>query len=109
MSRLLIVSNRLPVSVKKADGQLSYVRSVGGVATGLSSLETPVETFWIGWPGIAQDELTPQDGQDIAERLVQEQCAGVHLSEQAVQEYYLGFCNETIWPLFHYFPLYFSL
>jgi len=106
MSRLLIVSNRLPVSVKKVDGELSYERSVGGVATGLSSLETPVETFWIGWPGIAQDELTPQDEQAIDARLEQEQCAGVHLSEQAVQEYYLGFCNKTIWPLFHYFPLY---
>lgn len=106
MSRLLIVSNRLPVSITKVDGQLHYKRSVGGVATGLSSLKTPVETFWIGWPGIARDELTPEDEQAISGQLTREQCSGVHLSAQAVEEYYLGFCNETIWPLFHYFPLY---
>src|SRR6056300_1559257 len=106
MSRLLLVSNRLPVSVRKVDGQLSYKRSVGGVATGLSSLKTPVETFWIGWPGIARDELTPEDERVVADYLTHVNCSGVHLSAQAVEEYYLGFSNKTIWPLFHYFPLY---
>ena len=106
MNRVLIVSNRLPVSVVEKDGQLLFHRSVGGVATGLSSLETPVETHWIGWPGIARDGLSPAQVSQIDEHLAKETCSAVHLSREDEQEYYLGFSNETIWPLFHYFPLY---
>lgn len=106
MTRILIVSNRLPVSIARTEEGLSFSRSVGGLATGLSSLETPVETHWIGWPGLAEDELWPADRKQIDAHLVQEDCSAVHLTEAQVQDYYLGFSNGTIWPLFHYFTLY---
>ena len=106
MNRLLIVSNRLPVSAVDKDGTLEFVKSVGGLATGLSSLNTPVKTHWIGWPGIASDGLTPENQIQVDRQLDKMACSPVHLSSQDVQEYYLGFSNETIWPLFHYFNLY---
>ncbi|MFC1761602.1 bifunctional alpha,alpha-trehalose-phosphate synthase (UDP-forming)/trehalose-phosphatase [Planctomycetota bacterium] len=104
MQRLLIVSNRLPVSVSCNEGQLAYARSVGGVATGLSSLESPVSSHWIGWPGLAEDTLTDTQHHKIDAHLAAEDCSGVHLTHKQVQDYYLGFSNRTIWPLFHYFP-----
>ena len=69
MDRLLIVSNRLPVSVTQTGTELEFKPSVGGVATGLSSLKSPLQTCWIGWPGIAWDRLTDLEEQTIADRL----------------------------------------
>ncbi len=105
MDRLLIVSNRLPVSVGKNDKGLQFSRSVGGVATGLSSLESPVESHWIGWSGMAANHLTMEEADQVNARLKEENCTGVPLSDEQVQQYYLGFSNRTIWPLFHYFFL----
>lgn len=106
MNRILIVSNRLPVSVVEKEGTLEFTKSVGGLATGLSSLTTPVKTHWIGWPGIASDGLTLDKRNEVDHELDKLSCSPVHLSSQDVQQYYLGFSNETIWPLFHYFNLY---
>lgn len=51
MTRLVIVSNRLPVTIqKKGDEYVSSVSS-GGLATGLSALPDAIEKIWIGWPG----------------------------------------------------------
>jgi trehalose 6-phosphate synthase/phosphatase len=51
--RLIIISNRLPVKAnQKENGEISFQRSEGGLATGLGSLETNIEKHWIGWPGI---------------------------------------------------------
>jgi trehalose-6-phosphate synthase len=54
MSRLILVSNRLPVSVVKGRRGLRFERSVGGLATGLGHLSKSYDSIWIGWPGIAQ-------------------------------------------------------
>ncbi|MCF7975131.1 MAG: bifunctional alpha,alpha-trehalose-phosphate synthase (UDP-forming)/trehalose-phosphatase [Phycisphaerae bacterium] len=104
--RILTISNRLPVSAIEKDGHLEFVKSVGGLATGLASLTTPVKTHWIGWPGIASDDLTPESQARLDHQLDKMACSPVHLSSRDIQEYYLGFSNETIWPLFHYFNLY---
>jgi len=57
MARIIIVSNRLPVTAKKQKDKLSYQQSVGGLATGMSSFHENYECLWVGWPGIAKDEL----------------------------------------------------
>jgi trehalose 6-phosphate synthase/phosphatase len=100
------VSNRLPVSISQNEGKLAFNRSVGGLATGLASLETPVETHWIGWPGLPEEQLSPEQHREIDATLARESCSPVHLGEAQIEDYYLGFSNGTIWPLFHYFPLY---
>jgi trehalose 6-phosphate synthase/phosphatase len=52
MSRLLIVSNRLPVSVERRKGKLHFKGSVGGVATGLGSYHESHESLWVGWADV---------------------------------------------------------
>lgn len=51
MSRLVIVSNRLPVTIQKQGNEFVCSASSGGLATGLSALSSSIEKIWIGWPG----------------------------------------------------------
>ena len=61
MSRLLIVSNRLPINIVKKDNTFTFQPSVGGVATGLDSISKSKDTLWIGWPGVALEKLKGQE------------------------------------------------
>ena len=104
MGKILFVSNRLPVTVSKHDKELTYEESIGGLATGLKSFYKHGENLWIGWPGLSDDELKPKSKKEIQTTLEEEyQCVPVFLSEDDIDQYYYGFSNNTIWPLFHYF------
>lgn len=104
MGKIIFVSNRLPITVKKQDGELSYNESIGGLATGLKSYHQQGGSLWAGWPGIASDELIEEEQLTIEKELDEKyQSLPVYLSEQEIEQYYHGFSNETIWPLFHYF------
>jgi trehalose 6-phosphate synthase/phosphatase len=102
MKKLFIVSNRLPITVSKRDGSLKLQSSVGGLATGLDSFHKSYKSLWIGWPGYVASQDGPEKRQ-IARRLKEKNCYPVFLSPYDVENYYHGFCNKTIWPLFHYF------
>jgi trehalose 6-phosphate synthase/phosphatase len=104
MQRLLIVSNRLPITILERKGELHVEPSVGGLATGLGSWYKTSNSIWIGWAGIGRKKMKRE--KDIMAKLLSENCHPVPLSEHDVEAYYQGFCNRTIWPLFHYFPLY---
>lgn len=100
---VVLVSNRLPVSVTKSStGELTYNTSAGGLATAMSSLEVE-DKIWVGWPGIDDDALTDDDREQITIELEAHGCYPVFLSKQQVEEYYEGYSNNTLWPLFHYF------
>src|ERR1700691_6307342 len=101
MSGLIIVSNRLPISVKKVNGRLEFFPSIGGLATGLASYTADKRNKWIGWPGIASDELSEKERQLIAEELRQHNCYPVFLSKTLLNDYYNGYSNSLLWPLFH--------
>lgn len=109
--RLIIVSNRLPVNLTKRSGQYSFEESAGGLVSGLKNYlksKDPsvknLEYLWIGWPGASVDEKSRGA---IAEKLNKElNSHPVFLTERTAEKFYYGFCNETIWPLFHYFPSY---
>lgn len=101
MSQVIIVSNRLPVSVKKQDGKLEFYPSLGGLATGLSSYAKDKRNTWIGWPGIASDELTKHDREKIVEELAKHNCRPVFLKQKQIDEFYNGYSNAVLWPLFH--------
>ena len=110
--RLLIVSNRLPIVTVEEKGQLLFRESAGGLVSGISayldslrgsSFARP-ESRWIGWPGVTVEDPAQQ-------ALVTETLRGFHahpvfLSDRSMDQFYHGFCNKTIWPLFHYFPSY---
>lgn len=114
MSRLIIISNRLPFSVKpNADAPDGYefTASSGGLVSALASYlerrtaEDPdFRSIWVGWPGATID---PAHEAAITERALGEKNAlPVYLSEPDMNDFYHGFCNSTLWPLFHYFPSY---
>jgi len=110
--RLVIVSNRLPITVRLENGTIAYGESAGGLATGLSSfLDSYRSHFpdregyvWVGWPG---STIPPDHQEDVRQTLAkQHRALPVFLSGEEMDEFYLGFCNKTLWPLFHYFPSY---
>jgi len=102
-SKLIVVSNRLPISVSKTDGKLTFKESPGGLATAMSSLGEDRDMIWIGWPGIASDNLTSADKRAINRRLKAGGYVPVYLTAKQVADFYDGYSNDTLWPLFHYF------
>lgn len=107
MQRLLIVSNRLPVSISRRKTSLKFQPSPGGLATGIASLvESGYRSLWIGWPGIAGEKVSAEDKRDIQRHLKELNCHPLYLTQKDIDNYYYGFCNRTIWPLFHYFTQY---
>ncbi|HEX8762499.1 MAG TPA: bifunctional alpha,alpha-trehalose-phosphate synthase (UDP-forming)/trehalose-phosphatase [Candidatus Saccharimonadales bacterium] len=103
---VVIVSNRLPISVSKRNGELVFTPSSGGLATAMASIGGDGNQFdrqWIGWPGIAADELTPAERTAIIKHLRRHNCYPVFLTRQQVRLFYEGYANDTLWPLFHYF------
>src|SRR5690606_13503159 len=80
--------------------------SVGGLATGMKSIHQNSDSLWIGWAGVASDEIDQATEQKIKDLSYKEKCIPVPLSEQELDEYYYGFSNRVLWPLFHYFTEY---
>lgn len=102
-TKLIIVSNRLPISVTKQDGQLRFSESTGGLATAMQSLPADKSRLWIGWPGIASDELTAKERRQVNSYLEERGYIPVHLTSEEIDLFYSGYSNDTLWPLFHYF------
>lgn len=105
MSQVIIVSNRLPITVKKIDGNLLYEASMGGVATGLSSYVKNRKNKWIGWPGIPSEELTEADKRAVIRELAKRNCVPVFLGRKDLADFYNGYSNSLLWPVFHNLPL----
>ncbi|MCX4240240.1 bifunctional alpha,alpha-trehalose-phosphate synthase (UDP-forming)/trehalose-phosphatase [Paraliomyxa miuraensis] len=99
MSRLIIVSNRLPVQLDDRGG---LVRSTGGLTSAMRGLgEVPHR--WVGWPG--QLSSSAADGREaLTRRLREEQgCEPVFIDDEvAYEQFYEGYSNATLWPLLHY-------
>ncbi len=106
MSRIIIVSNRLPITIKKSKDKLSFQQSVGGLATGMSSLQKGNEFLWVGWPGITLDQINNKEKDDLCKKMDKLGFYQVFLSQTHIEDYYNGFCNKTIWSLFHCFTQY---
>jgi trehalose 6-phosphate synthase/phosphatase len=105
--RLIIVSNRLPVSVEMETAVPHFKETTGGLVTGLSSYlssnhRNPPFTrkyLWVGWPG--QTVETSQQKLVTQRCITEHRASPVYLSQEEMDRFYLGFCNKTIWPLFH--------
>ncbi len=93
MSRLIVVSNRVSAPADPAAG------SAGGLAMALSSALKTYDGLWFGWSGETVDAFTGTlNYEDRAGVTV----ALVDLEAQDVDEYYNGYANKTLWPLFHH-------
>ena len=108
MAKLILISNRLPVTVELDKGNnISYNPSTGGLATGLSSLSKIHECVWIGFSGIAIDTIDKNKRLVITDDLIKKfSYYPVPLTAHDLKLYYFGFSNKTLWPLFHYFQVY---
>ena len=103
MSKIHILSNRLPYQIEKVEEEFNLKPSVGGLATGMKSVYKKYNGSWIGWPGLSLDDLSSTDQKNVDKAFAKENCVPVHLTEEQINLYYEGFSNKTIWPLFHYF------
>ena len=99
--RLVIVSNRLPITARIRDGQLSLTASSGGLATGLGGLHERLDGVWVGWPGDVWGFSAGQR-EELDRQLQKRRIVPVHLTRQEVRQSYEGFSNAVVWPLFHY-------
>jgi len=105
LNNLIIVSNRLPISVIKLNNKLAFYPSIGGLATGLAGYAKNKKNKWIGWPGIASDKLTEQEKNTITKKLLEHNCYPVFLTQKQLDGFYNGYSNSILWPLFHSIPI----
>jgi trehalose 6-phosphate synthase len=92
---LVIVANRLPVDrVENEDGSTSWRRSPGGLVTAIEPVMRANDGAWIGWPGGTVQDHEPfvEDGLSLVP---------VGLTASEIEEFYEGFSNATLWPLYH--------
>lgn len=91
----MVVANRLPVDrVVHPDGTEGWKRSPGGLVSALAPVMRQQDGSWVGWVGSPDEAPEPfhSDGMDLV---------AVGLSENEIEEYYEGFSNATLWPLYH--------
>lgn len=93
MSRLIVISNRVSAPTNSQSG------AQGGLAVALSAALREMGGIWFGWSGEVTDEFTGHISFQRAEGVTS---ATVDLEAQDVEEYYNGYANRTLWPLFHY-------
>ncbi|HEY0326082.1 MAG TPA: alpha,alpha-trehalose-phosphate synthase (UDP-forming) [Allosphingosinicella sp.] len=94
MSRLIVISNR--VSAPKGR---SPAGAQGGLAVALGAMLREYRGLWFGWSGEKTDHFTGQINMHREDGIT---TATIDLEEQDVDEYYNGYANRTLWPLFHY-------
>ncbi|KAJ4338230.1 Trehalose-6-P synthase/phosphatase complex synthase subunit [Ascochyta clinopodiicola] len=101
--RLLLVSNRLPITIKRADeGKYEMSMSSGGLVSGLSGLSKTTTFQWYGWPGL---EVPENEVTGLKDQLKSEYNAvPIMLDDELADRHYNGFSNAIMWPLFHYHP-----
>ncbi len=91
----VLVANRLPVDLETLpDGSQRWKSSPGGLVTALEPFLRSRRGAWIGWPGVPDAQAEPVTDGDIT-------LYPVALSDADVANYYEGFSNTTLWPLYH--------
>ena len=103
MVKVLVVSNRIPVTLKRSpDGEYEYNMSSGGLVTALQGLKKTSTFQWFGWPGWE----VPADEQEKVTRELNDKfkATPIFLSDEVAELHYNGFSNSILWPLFHYHP-----
>jgi trehalose 6-phosphate synthase/phosphatase len=95
---LIVLSNRLPITLRSERGGTKVERAPGGLVAALDPALASRGGAWVGWPGGPLPRGL-ELGEGVGYRLVP-----VPLSQNEVRRFYLGFANRTLWPLLHSFP-----
>jgi trehalose 6-phosphate synthase/phosphatase len=103
-NRLIVVSNRLPLTLRMIEDRWTTERSSGGLASAMDPILRNKDGIWIGWAGTSEgnnDEVRKSVLEDWAQN---EQCFAVDLPQEIATGFYEGYSNQTLWPVFHNFP-----
>lgn len=110
MSRLLVISNRLPFSVSRSVDEITVRQSSGGLVSAIKSYfeseenesEIYTDKIWIGSVDAPQEDWLMAEEQNTVQSDFG--IVPIFLDNVIYDGYYNGFANSTLWPLFHYFP-----
>lgn len=98
--RLVLISNRLPVSIRRSNGKWDISPSSGGLVSALGPILRNRGGLWMGWPGTTKvgnlNRVLKTEESKIGYSL-----SPIGLSSDEKKNFYHGFSNEVIWPLFH--------
>jgi alpha,alpha-trehalose-phosphate synthase [UDP-forming] len=101
-NRIILVSNRLPFVLKKDEEEEWLVEaSSGGLITALVPVLQKQGGVWIGWSGAVGNDEHIDTALRNAEAEFGYELKAVELDKKEVHNFYNGFSNEIIWPLFH--------
>ena len=90
--KVVVIANRLPVAYD-TESQ-SWSTSPGGLVSALTPILQDTQGSWVGWSGISDQEFEPFEHSGINQ-------VPITLSQEEYEEFYVGFCNGTLWPLYH--------
>ena len=98
-SGLVVISNRLPLRFEPGDSEAGgpnagWQPSPGGLVSALTPVLRRRGGVWIGWAGHFGNDAVPDSYEGIALR-------GVPITEEEYDDFYVGFANRTLWPLYH--------
>ncbi len=110
MSRLIIISNRLPFTIEKVDDGIVVRQSSGGLVSAIKSYFEKKNTdsqvysqkIWVGSLDATEEDW--QEAQQEGAVNTDFEIVPVFPKKEVYDDYYNGFSNSTLWPLFHYFP-----
>lgn len=103
-ARLIVVSNRLPLTLQKTEEGWKTVRSSGGLASAMNPLLGKTGGDWIGWAGDSEREDSQERQAILSEWAETDHCFAVNLPKDVAAGFYEGYANQTLWPVFHNFP-----
>ncbi len=91
----IVVANRLPVDLERsADGSQRWAQSPGGLVSAIEPFLRSRKGAWVGWPGVPDVEVDEFEDDGLV-------LHPVPLSSTEIRDYYEGFSNATLWPLYH--------
>jgi trehalose 6-phosphate synthase/phosphatase len=102
--RLIVVSNRLPFTLRRAGEAWRTERSSGGLASALDPVLKQTRGLWLGWPGDSTQGSDPVRAEHLAGWRSKHGYVAVELPADVARNFYEGYANQTLWPLFHNFP-----
>ncbi|RYZ87240.1 MAG: trehalose-6-phosphate synthase, partial [Proteobacteria bacterium] len=100
MTKLIIASNRIPVTIKFNGDEFELVKSQGGLATGLASLMSEDNTLWVGWHGSERSLNQPEDLK-LIQTLRDQKFEVLDLSRDEFELFYNSVSNAILWPVYH--------
>jgi trehalose 6-phosphate synthase/phosphatase len=109
MGKLIILSNKLPFEIIRNGEVPEITEKTGGISASLNAFYRHLQCSWVGWTGNENIPLNNAQKEEVYARYLKEKCHPIELEEEEILNYHYGFCNRTIWPLFHYFTQYSEL